>query len=206
MLVGDGYTADVKERWFADDRDLVKWSALLHFARAHSLARIIQVAYVRAEERPQVNMGDQTVAVDDAVWAFFRDLQRIRQLGATTGIPIDVIDHAFNPKSRTAYQQLVIDVLDANRNGSILLFLDPDTGLQPTQASAEHVARDELQAYWRRLYVDDWLAIYQHARHDKSWADDVRRELSALCDGVPVDVVRSTEIGKDVALLFARKE
>lgn len=195
----------MKERWFADDRDLVKWSALLHFARAHALARIIQVAYVRADERPQVTIGEQTVAVDDVVWNFFRDLQRIRQLGATAGIPIDVIDDTFDPRNRAAYQQRVTDGLAANRDGAILLFLDPDTGLQPARASAEHVAREEVQACWRRLAAGDWLALYQHARHDKSWVEDVRCELSALCDGVPIDLVRSTEIGKDVALLFARK-
>jgi hypothetical protein len=195
----------VKERWFADDRDLVKWSALLHFARAHALTRIIQVAYARVDERPQVTIGEHTVAVDDVVWTFFRDLQRIQHLGTTTGIPIDVIDDTFDPKNRAAYQQRVMNVLAANRDGSILLFLDPDTGLQPTRASAEHVARAEVRACWRQLAADDWLALYQHARHDKSWAEDVRRELSALCDSVPIDLVRSTEIGKDVALLFARK-
>jgi hypothetical protein len=195
----------VKERWFADDRDLVKWSALLHFAREHSLTRIIQVAYARADERPQVTIGEHIVAVDDAVWTFFRDLQRIRQLGATVGIPIDVIDDTFDPKNRAAYQQRVVDVLAARSDAALLLFHDPDTGLQPTRASAEHVVREEVQACWRQLAMDDWLALYQHARHDKSWLEDVRRELSALCDGVPIGLVRSTEIGKDVALLFARK-
>jgi hypothetical protein len=195
----------VKERWFADDRDLVKWSALLHFARAHSLTRIIQVAYARADERPQVTIGEQVVAVDDVVWNFFRDLQRIRQLGATVGIPIDVIDETFDPKKRDAYQQRVIDILAEGRDGPTLLFLDPDTGLQPMRASAEHVAREEVQACWQQLAADDWLALYQHARHDKIWLEDVQRELSGLCDGVPVDLVRSAEIGKDVALLFARK-
>ncbi len=46
---------------------------------------------------------------------------------------------------------------------------------------------------------------YPHARHDKSWVEDVRRELSTLCDDMPIVLVRSNEIGKDVALLFARK-
>jgi hypothetical protein len=195
----------VKERWFADDRDLVKWSALLHFARAHALTRIIQVAYARADERPQVTIGEQTVAVDDAVWTFFRDLQRIRHLGATVGIPIEVIDDTFDPKNRAAYQQRMVDALAANRDGAVLLFLDPDTGLQPMKASAEHAARQEVQTCWHHLDAGDWLAIYQHARHDKSWLEDVRRELSALCDGAPIDLVRSADIGKDVALLFARK-
>lgn len=201
----DAYTADVKERWFADDRDLVKWSALLHFARAHALTRIIQVAYARTDERPQVAIGEHTVAVDDVVWTFFRDLQRIQHLGATTGIPIDVINDIFDPKKRIAYQQRVIDVLAANRDGAVLLFLDPDTGLQPTRASPQHVTREEVQAFWRQLAAGDWLALYQHARHDRSWADDVQHEFSALCGGVPIDLARSTEIGKDVALLFARK-
>lgn len=195
----------MKERWFADDRDLVKWSALLHFARAHALTRIIQVAYTRADARPQVTIGEQIVAVDDAVWSFFRDLQRIRHLGATVGMPIDVFDETFDPKNRAAYQQRVIEVLAANHNGAVLLFLDPDTGLQPTRASAEHVAREEVRACWQQLAAGDWLALYQHARHDKTWLEDVQRELSALCDGVPIDLVRSAEIGKDVALLFARK-
>jgi len=197
--------AAMKERWFADDRDLVKWSALLHFARRHKLARILQVAYLRDDERPRVTIGDEDVAVDNAVWSFFRDVHRVHELGVATGIRIDVIADRFEPTQRGPYVDSVVATIRAAAADSMLLFLDPDTGLEPGRLGTVHVARDEVRRYWAVLRSGDWLSIYQHARHDTTWHADVPRELSALCGDATTKVARSADIGKDVMLLFVEK-
>jgi hypothetical protein len=196
----------MRERWFADDRDLVKWSSLLHVARQHRLARILQVAYMRTDETPVVTIGADDILVDPAVWSFFRDLRRVRELGATVGIAIEVICDTFDPRHRIAYASAVVGAIDSVNSAPLLLFLDPDTGLQPLRAGAVHVHRDEVQRYWSALRAGDVLALYQHARHDTTWAADVTSELSSLCGDAVVEVARSADVGKDVALLFARKE
>lgn len=195
----------MRERWFADDRDLVKWSSLLYIARRHRLARIVQVAYIRTDEKPLVAIAGEEIAVDPAVWSFFRDLNRVTELGTTSGIPIEVIADPFDPRQRSAYASLVVTAIRAAHPEALLLFLDPDTGLQPARAGGVHVSHEEVQKYWSALRPGEVLALYQHARHDTTWATEVERELSALCEGAPVHVARSKEVGKDVALLFAQK-
>jgi len=195
----------MRERWFADDRDLVKWSSLLHVARRHALSRILQVAYVRRDEMPVVAISGEEIAVDPAVWSFFRDLSRVSELGTTAGIPIDVIDEPFDPRQRAGYASTVVGAIRGARPDPLLLFLDPDTGLQPARPGGVHVSHDEVRQYWKELQPGDILGLYQHARHDTTWASDVEAELSALCAGAPVQVARSGEIGKDVALLFITK-
>ncbi len=194
----------MRERWFGDDRDLVKWSSLIHAGRQHGVSRILQVAYIRADEKPVVSVADKQTAVDATVWSFFRDLRRVRELGFATGIPIDIISDAFDPRLRTDYESIVVRAIRAQL-GTLLLYLDPDTGLQPRRANGCHVSRDEVQKYWSALRPGDVLALYQHARHNKTWIADVRSELSALCDDASVQVARSGDIGTDVALLFVKK-
>lgn len=195
----------MRERWFADDRDLVKWTALLRVAEHHEVTRILQVCYAKKEPAPNVTIGEEVFQVRDEVWMFFRDLHRISELGARVGITIGAITEPFDPRNRGAYQQIVNSRIRAHRPGPLLLFLDPDTGLEPGKADGKHTAKSELSRYWRELEPGDSLALYQHARRKQSWDSDVARELSTLCGSSRVTIAKSNEIGKDVALLFATK-
>ena len=40
----------MRDIWYADNRDLIKWGALFHLARVFEAVRILQVAYYRASE------------------------------------------------------------------------------------------------------------------------------------------------------------
>jgi len=39
----------MRNRWYSDKRDLVKWSILIHLARMTAATRILQIAYFRQE-------------------------------------------------------------------------------------------------------------------------------------------------------------
>jgi hypothetical protein len=39
----------VKDKWYGDNRDLVKWGVLLLLAKRYAAGRIVQVAYYRPE-------------------------------------------------------------------------------------------------------------------------------------------------------------
>jgi hypothetical protein len=169
------------------------------------LSRIIQAGYLRADERPGVIVAGQEIPVDETVWSFFRDPLSISTLGDKAGVPITAIDGDFDPRKRDRYAEAVLARLRASRPGAILLFLDPDTGLEPSHAAAEHVSRRELRTYWQSLNACDWLVLYQHARRDRHWCEGVCAELSKICDSAAVQIARSTEVGRDVALLFVEK-
>ena len=40
----------MRDKYYTDKRDLIKWGVLLHLAEEYSLQRIIQVAYLRKTE------------------------------------------------------------------------------------------------------------------------------------------------------------
>lgn len=195
----------MRERWFADNRDVVKWATLLHIARENGLAAILQVPYVRSETKlPSVRIGEQDVVVDAQVWRFFRDLARIEELGVTAGISIRVVTTPFVPGARDVYMQSVRAEITAAKR-PVLVFLDPDTGLQPQQVGAAHTTTREVRECWDALSAGDWLVLYQHARRTTTWVEDVRTQFAEACGNAPVMLAKSTEIGTDVAFFAARK-
>jgi len=87
-----------------------------------------------------------------------------------------------------------------------VLFLDPDTGLQPQRCRSEHTTIEEVQALWPVLKAGEWLVLYQHARHTPNWRESVANELSSLCDNMKAYIIRSNDVGKDVAFICIEKE
>jgi hypothetical protein len=196
----------MQERWFADNRDLVKWATLLHIAREQSIRTIVQVPYLRSEaQMPSVRVGDADVSIDPTVWRFFRDVRRIEELGVTAGITIRVIAEPFISRARAAYVEHVFRAI-ADATHPLLVFLDPDTGLEPQQVGAAHTTTQEVRDSWTALAAGDWLALYQHARRTKTWIEDVRTQFADACDGANVTVARSADVGTDVAFFAARKQ
>jgi len=73
----------VRDTWYADKRDLVKWGTLAHLAERHSLAAIVQVAYLRLGTRDPLKEGGREIPtpLPQEVWAFFRDVTAVCSLG-----------------------------------------------------------------------------------------------------------------------------
>jgi hypothetical protein len=190
----------VRERWFGDDRDVVKWTTLLHIARSHDLAAIVYAPYWRPEPAPRVvMMGANPIFVPDEVWRFFRDFRRIRQLSESKP-KISIVDADFNPRRRGEYIAATIGEIDRAER-PLLLFVDPDTGIAPKSAAGEHVTGEEIAQLWSALKPGEWLVLYQHARREAEWTKKVSAELSGICGGAAVEVAQSSQFGKDVAFL-----
>jgi hypothetical protein len=179
---------------------------LLHLAREHKLKTIVWTPYLRPEvERHSFYFRNKPVPVTDSVWEFFRGIQRIKNLGEREGVAVKIIEEKFDHTKRTAYS----DNLRRHLNGcarSLLLFLDPDTGLEPSVVKKAHVTKCDVKRAWSDLRRGDWLVLYQHARREKGWINAVRGQLKEICRGVDVDVAHSKKIAKDVAFLCAGKQ
>ena len=196
----------MQERWYGDNRDLIKWSVLIHLADEHSISDIVQVAFLQPDDsRPTVSDGSASFQVPDDVWQHFRDLCGIERLGESSKVKIHVVREPFDHGNRDAYTRHVQRSLKKMRSKPKILFLDPDTGLQPQGLTARHVAKDELRVFWSSLDVGDALVLYQHARRTRSWCAEVRKEVSSLIGRVPVAAYRSNEVGRDVAFFVAAK-
>jgi hypothetical protein len=195
----------MREVWFSDNRDLIKWGVLTHFARAYALRTIVQVPYRRPEgARPHFIFGSERLPVADDVWQFFRDMRRIEELGDEIGVEVKIVSEEFNHGNRILYSDDISRHLkDCVR--PVLLFLDPDTGMQPKRLEVTHVTEIEVGRAWADLREGDWLVFYQHARHESNWVSEVAQQLSRVCEGGSVEVARSENIGRDVAFLCVAK-
>jgi hypothetical protein len=55
------------------------------------------------------------------------------------------------------------------KHPNVILFLDPDTGIERRSYNRTHVRWDELLKLYGALKPGDILVIYQHAPHEKGW-------------------------------------
>ena len=195
----------MRDRWYGDDRDVVKWSAALHLARREGLSDVVYAAMYRSgDDWPPLATARGPVALPDGVVRHFRDLDDLQRLGTRTGLRIATVKEPF--VDRTAYFRRLRERV-AKYEAPVLVLLDPDTGLAPDSgAGPEHVTSDEVAALFAALRPGDLLACYQHARRQKDWRGRARRAF-ANAPGVPsfeVEVLRS-ELARDVLLLAVKK-
>lgn len=196
----------MRDKYYSDNRDLIKWATLAHIAYEYGLQTILQVPYWRPENKhPYFICMDKRVAVPSKVWKFFRNIHSITQLGPEIGLSITLVGEEFDPDQRKIYvSKIKAEISKARR--PLALFLDPDTGLQPKKCLPEHTSIMEIEELWPVLKPGEWLILYQHARHTRDWRESVAHELSSLCNRMKAHIVRSEDVGKDVAFVCLQKK
>ena len=195
----------MKDTWYGDRRDLVKWGTLVHLAHSEQIRTVIQVAFLRRGERPplQTDQGKEDIAQE--VWQHLRDVNLIYGLGKKTGLDIVVLDQEFDPKRRREYIREVADCLKS-RLGKKIVLLDPDTGIEPKKrASPTHVKVIEIQEIWEVLAQGDWLVLYQHASRKANWCECMRAKFAKACGVKEVKTFKARRIASDVAFFAANK-
>ena len=194
----------MRDRWYGDDRDVVKWSAVVHLARREAVADVLHAALYRPDDDwPRLATARGPAALPDEVVRHFRDLDHLHRLGARTGLRIVTVKERF--ADRAAYFRRLCDRV-RNHASPLLVLLDPDTGLVEETPGPQHVASAEVAQVFAALRPGDLLACYQHARAQKDWRGRARRAF-ANAPGVPsfeVEVLRS-ELARDVLLLAVKK-
>ena len=195
----------MRDRWYGDDRDVVKWSAVLHLARREGLTDVLYVAMHRPDDDwPPLATARGPVALPVEVVGHFRDLDDLQRLAARTGLRIATVKEPF--VDRAAYFRRLREQV-RQYAAPVLVLLDPDTGLAPDGgAGPQHVTSEEVAGLFAALRPGDLLACYQHARRQKDWRGRARRAF-ANAPGVPsfeVEALRS-DLARDVLLLAVKK-
>lgn len=193
----------MKDTWYGDHRDLVKWGTLAHLAEHNSLEAIVQVAYLRSGTRGTLLNGKSEAPISPAVWSFFRKVTAVCSLGDLLHRQIIVMDAPFIPRRRRQYRQAVVEFVQSIVSSKIVL-LDPDTGIAPSKPSGKHVTTEDIAAVWEVLQTGDWLAVYQHQSRSKTWKHDARDRSATVC-GNDVEVYSAPRIAPDVLFLARRK-
>jgi hypothetical protein len=196
----------MRDKWYADNRDLLKWATLTHIAHTQNMQTIVQVPYWQPDNfRPHFDFRGEHLPVSDEVWGFFRNIHHITGLSPQTAVSIDVIAAQFYPNQRENYIAEVYAQIEVSSR-PLLLFLDPDTGLQPEKCSPKHTSVEEIEKFWSCLKPHEWLILYQHARRTAGWDESVAHQVSSLCGQTEVQIVRSQDVGHDVAFICAEKK
>jgi len=196
----------MKDQWYGDARDLVKWGVLLHLAEFYSVKRILQVAYYRPSKWGQLEIDGQQYPIPEPVINHFRNVLNILKLPCEPRI--EVLNSPF--EDRGQYKQVIINKV-AHQHPCIV-FLDPDTGLEPdSRAGFEHVLDSELEYVWDKMVVGDVLAFYQHQtnRNSQPWIEPKRKQfekaLKAERNSAKVAVGSEIAGARDVAIFYCCK-
>ena len=196
----------MRDRWHADNRDLVKWGVLLRLADLFQAQRILQLAFYRPSEPGEfgrLTIDDKVCDLPGEVIAHFRDLRAAGRLGAK--VRVTVFDPPY--QDRDAHLRAVLALLQAFAQERCIAFLDPDTGLEPRgKASLDHVLASEARAVWDGLKPGDVFALYQHqtGRAGRPWVEPKREQLAEALGvtGGDVRLARGDRIAQDVAFFY----
>ena len=150
----------MQDRFYGDNRDLVKWGTLLELAGQYKATHILQVLYYRTNEWVPIEIDGRAVGIAKEVIQHFRNAKSIRNL--RSDIRIEILDDEF--RNRKNYLARVLALIKEGNDGPGIIFLDPDTGLEPPshKSNLGHVLCIELNEIWKNLRTGDVLVLYQH--------------------------------------------
>ena len=205
----------MRDWWYGDKRDLVKWGAVPVLARKWSIRAVLQVALYRSAIYDyHLSIGNTTKSLPVEVVRHFRDIDDIQRLAEATNLKIDIHKDTFqwNREFRTKkdFREDYFDKVTTkirHYRDSVIVFLDPDTGIAPLNYDYKHVTHREIRKTLRAMKIGDVLLFYQHARRgDKDWINSTKKEFSeAIGTGVPIDTIICNQIASDVMFLVVER-
>jgi len=189
----------LRNQYYADSRDVSKWSVIKELAQQYQIQTVLQIAMLRPDEAN--NHGAKThkpKKCDDGINQFFeeerkefqehperRKIERIEGLQKSAGLNFQVevitdlfVSTGFGP-FRARYFSAACNKLSRLERPSIA-FLDPDIGLEGTEVTGLHVTLREMVKVFSVLREGDIQVLYQHRYHDLLWlekkVDAIRKE------------------------------
>ena len=195
----------MRDEWYGDNRDLVKWGVVLELARRYGAKHILQVLYQRPSVWEPLVVDGEQIEVADAVLQHFRCCTSVTAIQCQAAV--EVVSENF--EDRRIYHQIVLQRIRERPEAPGIVLLDPDTGLESRRAGPEHVLESELAEIWRTLRLGDVLAFYQHQtnRNGTPWIEPKKAQFErALGVGNgSAKLAQGKGIARDVAFFFIRR-
>jgi len=196
----------MRDKWYGDNRDLVKWGVLLELSRTHGIKHILQVLYKRPSAWTSLRIDGKEVELSGDVIEHFRRASSVSKMRCE--IQIEALEDALT--DRDEYLQIVLDRIRGRPNVPGIVLLDPDTGLEPQgKPGLEHVLESELTKIWHALVPGDLLVFYQHQtnRRGEPWIELKKAQFERALGLRPgrAKLARAPRIAPDVAFFFAEK-
>jgi hypothetical protein len=201
----------MQDQWYGDKRDLVKWGTLLELARKYQVTQILQVLYHRSniwhpiEIDGDVDGKPESVPIPDEVIQHFRDTKSICNLNSS--VPVQVLGETFS-SDRERYLQYIAGEIQTRKRIKKIVFLDPDTGLEPRggRPNLNHVLESELEKIWNTLSDGDVLVFYQHQPRIPDWINTKMRQFAEVIRVPNAKRAYAQSTAPDVVFFFAQKK
>lgn len=195
----------MRDEWYGDKRDLIKWGVLLELERRYKTQHILQVLYYTKSNYAVLEIDGNKIELNSAVLKHFRDVFSVSKIKCNSRI--EVVEDLF--RDRDAYHQNVIKRIQLRTELPGIVFLDPDTGLEPSGgATPKHVRVAEVAKIWDALTAGDVLVLYQHQIREAEWIQSKKGQFEkALGNGRGKSKMGQAKgIAKNVVLFFAEKD
>jgi hypothetical protein len=195
----------MRDKYYADNRDLVKWGVLLTLADRYAAKHILQVLYYRPTNWERLEVDGEVVALPAAVTRHFRKATAI--VAIKDSVPVDVFADEF--VNREDYHHRLVARIRGRQAAPGIVFLDPDVGLEPRNPSLDHVLEKEVAKVWTELKVGDVLVVYQHQTNQagRPWIPEKKEQFERAIR-LPLGSAKlawSERIARDVAFFYSKK-
>jgi hypothetical protein len=195
----------MKDKWYADKRDLIKWGGIAHLCHKKGIKCVLQVAYYRESKWSPLDFNNEKVSIPEEVLSHFRNINEVKRLGKKLGLHIDIVTQNFDQYGRDVYHNSVCKLISRQKLRQIV-FLDPDTGIAMQNAKAKHVEPQEVSSIWKSLKRGDFLVVYQHSFRKTGWKAIQRSQLAEACKIDRGKVMEwKAELARDVVFFFCQK-
>ena len=121
---------------------------------------------------------------------------------------MEVFDSSFD-KNRNAYHEEAVRFIEQFRCDRCIVFLDPDTGLEPRNPKLEHVLNNEAKTVFDALKSEDVSVFCQHKtnRNGSPWIKEKREQLAGALglSRSQIKIASGHKIAHDVVFYYTRK-
>jgi hypothetical protein len=183
-------------RWVGDSRDYVKWDCVFEKADGRLVFYVPML-------RTKVDRDCRHAKVQE----HFDKRKNLRQFEELFPGRFIVFDTEYSKEFADKYFHSVTEKLKEPRSRGVLVFIDPDTGIEPKSgANNEHLRIKDLRLVWASLLKGDKLVVYQHAPRTENWKQNLITRVAEILQVKTVPEPYSNEgIAKDVCFLVLEK-
>ena len=203
----------MQDFWYGDKLDLIKWGVLFRLAECFEAGRILQIAFnPRTMKFGRLAIDGEDRDVPPEVIAHFRNLRKIGSISSKT--QVTVFDPMF--QERASHLKAVLAFLSVFRQERCIVFLDPDTGLEPPKQTQkkqgqklEWVLRSEARSIWDEMKAGDVFAFYQHKNNmaGKPWIEPKQSQLAEALGVITpaVKIASALSNQPEVVIFYAQR-
>jgi hypothetical protein len=189
-------------RWVGDSRDYVKWDCIVENETSHF------VFYV-----PMLRWSVDPTCKNPQVQNHFDQRKSLKQFEELFPERFAVFDSQMKEYSKSVadeyFQSVIEELARLQRSHKVLVFNDPDTGVEPASgAKDEHLRSEDLCSVWEALEPGGKLIVYQHASRNTSWRQKLLERTGRILNGKAGQISRlyfDEELAKDVCFLVLEK-